>query len=148
MIIVLSTVVTLIEESSPKKEDTFTTTPKSSPRVVTSPIPSSPPTPSLTIAQQNAVRRAERYLESRGFSRQRLIDQLSSRHEQFKIQDATIGVDSLNIDWDRQAVRRAERYLEMRGFSCQGLIDQLSSRHEQFTVKQANYGATQAGVCY
>jgi len=41
--------------------------------------------------------------------------------------DATVAVDSLNVDWNQQAVRKAQDYLKMSGFSCKGLIDQLSS---------------------
>ena len=102
-----------------------------------------------TITQQNAVRQAKSYLEMQGFSRQGLIDQLSSEYgERFRVQDATVAVDSLNVDWNKQAARSAKSYLEMQGFSCQGLIDQLSSEYgERFRVEQATYGATQAGIC-
>ncbi|HYW08131.1 MAG TPA: Ltp family lipoprotein, partial [Longimicrobium sp.] len=40
--------------------------------------PQDPETPGLTTAQQNALRSAENYLQMSGFSRQGLIDQLSS----------------------------------------------------------------------
>ena len=84
-----------------------------------------------------------------GFSRQGLIDQLSSEYgDQFSVQDATAAVDSLHVDWNAQAVRSAQSYLEMSGFSCQGLIDQLSSPYgDKYTVDQATYGARQAGIC-
>jgi hypothetical protein len=84
-----------------------------------------------------------------GFSRQGLIDQLSSEYgEKFSVADATAAVDNLNVDWKAQAARSAAAYLEMSGFSCQGLIDQLSSPSgEQFTVEQATYGAGRAGIC-
>lgn len=113
--------------------------------VATQPAPES----NLTPSQQNAVRSAESYLEFMSFSRQGLIDQLSSEFgNQFPVEDATIAVDSLNVDWNEQAVESAQNYLEMSGFSCQGLIDQLSSQYgSQFTVEQATYGASQAGIC-
>ena len=84
-----------------------------------------------------------------GFSREGLIDQLSSDGgEGYDITDATIAIDSLSIDWNEQAVRSAEQYLDMMGFSCNGLIDQLSSDGgEGYTVDQATYGAQQAGAC-
>jgi hypothetical protein len=84
-----------------------------------------------------------------GFSRQGLIDQLSSDYgEQFSVADATVAVDNLDVDWNAQAARSAAAYLSMSGFSCQGLIDQLSSSHgEKYTVSQATYGAKQAGIC-
>jgi hypothetical protein len=103
----------------------------------------------LTPAQRNAVRSARNYLEFKGFSRQGLIDQLSSEYgDKFGVSDATAAVDSLTIDWNTQAAKSAASYLKFKGFSCQGLIDQLSSQHgDKYTVAQATYGARQAGAC-
>ena len=103
----------------------------------------------LTPAQRNAFRSAQAYLRMSGFSRQGLIDQLSSEYgDQYSVADATAAVDALNVDWNAQAARSAASYLQMSGFSCQGLVDQLSSSHgEQFTVGQAREGATRAGAC-
>jgi hypothetical protein len=103
----------------------------------------------LTAAQRNAARAAQSYLKVSGFSRQGLIDQLSSQYgDQFSVEDATAAVDSLNVDWNTQAARSAEAYLKISGFSCRGLIDQLSSEHgDKYTVEQATYGAKQAGAC-
>lgn len=59
-----------------------------------------------------------------------MIDQLSSRHgDNYNIDDATIAVDSLNIDGKQQAVGSAKGYFDFQGISCKGLIDQLSSKH-------------------
>ena len=83
----------------------------------------------LTPVQLNARRSAESYLEFSGFSRQGLIDQLSSQFgDKYELADAIAAVDSLDVDWGAQAVRSAESYLEFSGFSRQGLIDQLSSQ--------------------
>lgn len=103
----------------------------------------------LTPAQRSAVRSANAYLRMSGFSRQGLIDQLSSEYgDKFSVEDATVAVDNLSVDWNAQAARSAAAYLEMSGFSCQGLIDQLSSTHgDKYTVDQASYGATRAGIC-
>lgn len=105
--------------------------------------------PSLTPAQRNAVRSARSYLDFKGFSRQGLIDQLSSEYgDQYSVADATAAVASLDVDWDAQAARAATTYLEMRGFSCEGLVDQLTSEFgDQFSSSQARVGATQAGAC-
>ena len=90
------------------------------PAVVSQPAPES----NLSPSQQNALRSAENYLSFMSFSRQGLIDQLSSEFgDQFPVDDATVAVDSLNVDWNEQAVGSAQNYLEMSGFSCQGLID-------------------------
>lgn len=106
-------------------------------------------TPSLTVSQQNAVRSARSYISFSGFSRQGLIDQLSSEYgDKYPIEDATIAVDSLNIDYNEQAEKSAGSYLEFSGFSCQGLIDQLSSPYgDKYTLEQAQHGAKAAGVC-
>jgi hypothetical protein len=105
--------------------------------------------PTLTNQQQNAVRSAREYLNFTAFSRQGLIDQLSSAYGSgYSVNDATIAVDSLNVDWNAEAVQSAKDYLKLTGFSCQGLIDQLDSPYGgQFTVAQATYGAQQAGAC-
>ena len=103
----------------------------------------------LTGPQKNAVRSAKQYLSMQGFSRDGLIQQLSSEFgEGYKVADATIAVDSLSIDWNEQAVRSGKQYLSMQGFSCKGLIQQLSSSAgEKYTVSQATYGAQKAGAC-
>lgn len=104
---------------------------------------------SLTGPQKNAVRSAKQYLSMKGFSRDGLILQLSSDYgDGYSVADATVAVDSLNIDWNKQAVRSAKQYLSMRGFSCKGLTQQLSSDFgDKYTVSQATYGARQAGAC-
>ena len=103
----------------------------------------------LTIAQRNAVRSANSYLQLSGFSRRGLIEQLSSDFgDGYNVGDATVAVDSLSVDWNAQAARSAAAYLQISGFSCRGLIQQLSSdAGDSYTVEQATYGATQAGIC-
>lgn len=104
---------------------------------------------SVAGPRNNAVRSAKQYLSMQGFSRNGLIQQLSSDYgDSYSVADATAAVDSLNINWNNQAVRSAKQYLSMQGFSCKGLIEQLSSSTgDQYTVSQATYGARQAGAC-
>lgn len=104
---------------------------------------------SLTGPQKNAVRSAQQYISIQGFSRNGLIEQLSSDYgDGYNVSDATVAVDSMNIDWNKQAVRSAKQYLSIQGFSCKGLIEQLSSSYgDKYTQSQANYGAKQAGAC-
>lgn len=103
----------------------------------------------LTANQNNAVRSAEQYLSMSGFSRDGLIQQLSSdAGDGYSVVDATAAVDSLSVDWNENAVKSAKQYLGMSGFSCKGLIQQLSSSAgDRYTVDQPTYGARQAGVC-
>lgn len=119
----------------------------------TAPAPSLPnakaATQNLTGPQKNAVRAAQSYLSISAFSRDGLIEQLSSQAGNgFNINDATKAVDSLNVDWNQEAVKSAKQYLQMMGFSCSGLVQQLSSRAgAKFTEQQATFGAQRAGAC-
>ncbi|MFZ6002872.1 MAG: Ltp family lipoprotein [Actinomycetota bacterium] len=103
----------------------------------------------MSPSQAQAVGAAEDYLAFTHFSRQGLIDQLSSEYgDQFSVADATFAVDYLSPDWNEQAAGAAKDYLEFSSFSCQGLIDQLSSEYgSQFTPEQARYGAQSTGIC-
>ena len=104
---------------------------------------------SLSGPQKNAVRSAKSYLAFQAFSRDGLIDQLSSEYgDGYSVTDATKAVDSLSVNWNAQAVKSAKQYLDMMGFSCSGLVEQLSSSAgDQYTRTQAMYGAQQAGAC-
>ena len=115
--------------------------------------PSAPSAPSgATKSQEQAIKSAKRYLEFSAFSKQGLIDQLSSEYgEQFPLEDATFAVEYLEsngqVNWNEQAAKCAARYLEFSSFSRQGLIDQLSSEYgDKFTVEQAEYGANAVGL--
>ena len=116
---------------------------------VSAPKPPAPRKPSLTGSQRNAVRSAKNYLSFSGFSKNGLIQQLSSQAgEGYSISDATTAVNTLNIDWNKQAVKSAKNYLSFSGFSCQGLITQLSSQAgDKYTVAEATYGANQTDAC-
>lgn len=103
----------------------------------------------MTNQQKNAVRSAKNYISFQGFSRDGLINQLSSdAGDGYNIDDATIAVDSMDIDYNEQAGRSAENYLSFTGFSCEGLVTQLSSSAgDKYTKEQAEYGAKLAGAC-
>ena len=103
----------------------------------------------LNGPQKNAVRSAKQYFEMSGFSRAGIIHQLSSDFgDGYNVADATVAVDSLDIDWNEQAVRSAKQYLKLSGFSCKGLIEQLSSEFgDKYTLSQATYGAQQTSTC-
>jgi len=107
------------------------------------------PTRELTAPQRNAMRSARQYISMQGFSRNGLIKQLSSEAgDGYNVADATVAVDSLDIDWNQAAERSAKQYLDMQGFSCHGLVEQLSSTAgDGYTLSQARYGAKRAGAC-
>jgi colicin import membrane protein len=97
---------------------------------------------SATVSQENAVAKAESYLEFTAFSKKGLIEQLE--FEGFSNADAAFAVDNISVDWNEQAVKKAKSYLDFSSFSRQGLIDQLE--FEGFTTEQATHGANQVGL--
>jgi hypothetical protein len=111
-------------------------------------FPSDPGRWKITFAMDNALAAAQNYLEVSPFSRQGLIDQLSSEYGSgFGVEDATWAVGQLNVDWKQQAVRAAKNYLDVSPFSHQGLIDQLSSPYgSQFTLEEAIYAVNKIGL--
>jgi len=96
----------------------------------------------FTRSEENAIRKAEQYLDFSAFSRSGLIDQLE--FEGFTNAEATLAVDYLDVDWNEQAWLKAEEYLDYSAFSRSGLIDQLE--FEGFTRAQATYGVDKAGL--
>jgi hypothetical protein len=122
----------------------------------TAPVSSAPPsTPaptkaSYTVAQQNAIDRANNYLQlGRGFSRVGLIQQLCSQAgDGFSHSLAVFAVDHISVNWDAQAVEAAKTYLQLgAGFSRASLIQQLTSKAgDQFTLAQARYAANHVGL--
>ena len=103
-----------------------------------------PALPLSPASQQNAVRKAQQYLDYTAFSRQGLITQLVDA-EHFSTDDATYAVDSLNVDWNEQAAKKAKQYLNYTAFSHDGLINQLIEA-EKFTPSQAAYGVSAVGL--
>ena len=106
---------------------------------------------SLVDWNEQAIKSAKNYLEYTAFSRNGLIDQLSSEYgSQFTTEEATQAVDYLEqnnlVDWKEQAVLAAKNYLEFTSFSRSGLIEQLSSPYgSKFTEEEATYAADQLG---
>jgi hypothetical protein len=94
------------------------------------------------VSQQNAVRKAQDYLELSGFSQQGLIKQLE--YDNFSADDATFAVETITVDWNEQAAKKAKDYLDLSAFSHGGLINQLE--YDGFTPDQAAYGTNAAGL--
>ena len=103
-------------------------------------------------AVENAYRSAKNYLKTMPFSKQGLIDQLSSDFgDKYTVEQAAAAVkmleDNKEVNWKKQAVKAGKNYLKMTGFSRQGLIDQLTSpAGSKFTKKQAEYAADKLGL--
>lgn len=107
-----------------------TSAPTATPKPAT-PAPTATPKPAgptLTEQQKEAVAEAQQYLSTGAFSQQGLIDQLDSPDGGgFSVNDATVAVDSLAVNWSAEAVQAATGYLQTEAFSQQGVIDQLNS---------------------
>lgn len=112
--------------------------------------PKEPPAPKMTTAQENAYKAAKNYIDVMPFSRQGLINQLSSEYgDQYDSADAEFAVSQLEkngeVDWNAEAYEAAKNYLDTMSFSKQGLIEQLESEYgDGFTHEQAVYGADKA----
>ncbi len=104
----------------------------------------------LSAEEINAVSKAQTYLEIGGFSKQGLIDQLSSEYgEKYPVETATRAVEFIEengmVDWNEQAYMSAKLYLSFEEFSEEDLVEQLSGEYsEGFTREQAEYGAEKA----
>jgi hypothetical protein len=160
IIIVISTVIAISasgnteSETSSDANTSETSGERQSDTTIQEVEETSPPSkPELTTSQENAVKEAQSYLNSMAFSRQGLIDQLTSEYgSQFSLTDAEFAVAYIEknpgVNWNSQAEKSAKEYLASQSFSCNGLIDQLSSDYgSKFTQAQATYGATQVGLC-
>ena len=97
--------------------------------------------PALSLPQQNAIGKAESYLEYQAFSRSGLIAQLE--FEGYSTEDATFGTDHIAADWSAQAGAKAKSYLDYQSFSREGLYDQLI--FEGFSDAEANAGLAAVG---
>ena len=93
-----------------------------------------------TTGERMALASAKNYLNTMGFSKKGLIEQLE--FEGYTTQEATYAVNNCGADWMEQAVRVAKNYLDTMSFSKQGLIEQLE--YEGFTSQEAAYGAEEA----
>lgn len=107
------------------------------------PEPEQPETePKMTVAQEQAIGKAEDYLNGQHFSKKGLIEQL--KYEGFSKKNAEFAVEHIDVNWKKQAAGKAEDYLNGQHFSRSGLIEQL--KYEGFTEAQAEYGVKKAGL--
>lgn len=104
------------------------------------PKPTKTPKP-VSIGCQNALSKAEDYLDYMAFSKKGLIKQL--KYEGYTTKEANYAVNHVSVSWKEQAAKAAQNYIDTMSFSKSGLIDQL--KYEGFTQKQAEYGTKQVG---
>jgi hypothetical protein len=95
-----------------------------------------------TSDRDQAVRKAQEYLQYQAFSLKGLASQL--KFEGFSASDAAYGASHCGANWWKEAAAKAKDYLHMQAFSRSGLVAQLI--FEGFTSAQALYGARAAGL--
>ncbi|MDU1315674.1 Ltp family lipoprotein [Anaerococcus hydrogenalis] len=90
---------------------------------------------------QNALKTAESYLQTFPFSKQGLLEQLTSEHGSKFPQDAAqYAIDNLKVDYKEQALKSAKNYMDTMPMSNDELYEQLTSEHgEKFTPEEAQY---------
>lgn len=97
--------------------------------------------PKFSLAQQNAINKAQSYLSMTGFSRIGLIKQLE--FEGYSNADATFGTDNAGADWNAECAEKAKSYLDMTSFSRDGLATQLA--FEGFAQSEIDFGLQAVG---
>lgn len=100
--------------------------------------------PKLTSPQKNAKRAAQTYISLSGWSKAGLIRQLHL-FDKFSTADATVAVNTLKVDYNKEAVETAEAYLDFTGYSRDGLIRQMI-QYDHYTTAQASYAADKVGL--
>ncbi len=132
------------QATTAKKASSVTqaTTAKENSSPTPTPIKAISDSQSVTIGEQNALKKAKSYLAYSAFSREGLIDQLE--YEGFTNKESVYGVDNCGANWNEQALKKAKSYLDYSSFSRSGLISQLE--YEGFTHDQAVYGADSVGL--
>ena len=93
-----------------------------------------------TKGEENALRKAQSYLNLLAMSYNRLMEQL--QYDGFLDSECKYAVDNCGADWYDQAAQKAENYLSLLSLSKSRLISQLE--YDGFTPEQAQYGAAAA----
>ena len=96
----------------------------------------------FSVGQENALKKAKRYIETTPMSFDGLVEQLE--YEGFSSEESRYGAENCGADWNEQAIKKAKRYIDLSGFSYSSLVEQLE--YEKFTHDQATYGADNCGA--
>lgn len=96
---------------------------------------------------KNALRQAEMYLKTQGFSEAGLRDQLMSEYGgQFPADAADYALANVDADWNAEALEAAQAYQSTIPMSDDQLFDQLTSPYGgKFTPEQAQYAIDNLG---
>lgn len=86
----------------------------------------------------NALIKAEQYIKSSNFSKEKLYAQLI--FEKYPQESARYAVENIEVDWNEQALMQAKKYQESQSMALGDLRNQLtSSNGEGFTSEEAEY---------
>lgn len=90
------------------------------------------------IEHNNALIKAEQYIKSSNFSKEKLYEQLI--FEEYPQESARYAVENIKVDWNDQALKQAKKYQELQPMPISELKEQLtSSSGENFTPEEAEY---------
>lgn len=128
------------ESAAPAPTKTPSDKPAKAPAAET--VATKPAAPRLTVSEENAIAKAESYLDFQAFSKKGLISQL--KFDGFSTKDASFAVDNVTVNWKEQAAKKAKSYLELQPFSRSGLISQL--KFDGFSSAEAAYGVSKTGL--
>ena len=95
-----------------------------------------------TETQQQALDKANEYVDTLALSREGLIKQLE--HDGYTADDAAYAADNCSTSWNKEAKEMAEQYMDATTFTYDEMVEQLES--EGFTKKQAKFGANAVGL--
>ena len=104
---------------------------------------------SLVDWKEEAVKAAKDHLKYSTYSRQELLDALTSEYgDQFTDEEANNAIDYLEVsglaDWKEEAVKAAKDHLQYSTYSRNELFDTLTSKYgDQFTAEEAEYALNQ-----
>lgn len=88
-----------------------------------------------SYGSEQALKKAQEYLDTMAFSSSGLRKQLE--FEGFTVSESLYAVVYCGADWEEQAVRKAREYLEVSSFSKKSLKEQLE--FEGFSESEAQY---------
>ena len=93
---------------------------------------------------QQAVNKAQDYLETLPFSRDGLVRQMED-FDHFPSEQAEYGADNSGADWNQQAAGKAQDHLGIMAYSHDALVTQLMDL-DLFASEQTEYGVSNAGL--
>lgn len=142
-----TTVTSETEVATPATDSTSEVTAEPSSAAPAAPAAPADTNDDVPREYKNALRQAEMYLKTQGFSEAGLRDQLMSEYGgQFPADAADYALANVKADWNAEALEAAQAYQSTMPMSDDQLFDQLTSPYGgKFTPEQAQYAIDNLG---